>query len=92
MGKLLAKFFGTYLSKIVYRVMGALGLGVIAFVGLEELKQLIFDRINQGLGGIGSEAIGLIAMAGVDHYITLIVSAYFSVFTVRQATKFIGVK
>ncbi len=92
MWQVFSVFIGAFLPKITYRILGLLGLSVIGFVGFEAVKNSVFEYIQNALGTIGSDVIGLMGLAGVDHYITIVVSAYFAVFTVNKASKIIGIK
>lgn len=92
MWRLIAKMLGNFLPTIVWRVLALLGLGVFSYVGMDSVKDFIFQKIEQSLGGITSDIVNIMALSGIDHYFTIVVSAYLSVFAVRSATKFIGVK
>lgn len=92
MFKLIGLFLGTFLSKIVYRVLGALGIAVFSYVGFDALVAQLYVYINSASGGLGATSIGLLGISGVDKYITIIISAHIAVFTIKSTFKVFGVK
>lgn len=92
MGSLIALIFGNLLQPIVYRVLALLGIGLFTYVGLDQVKTLVLSNITSTLSGITGSIVGMLGLVGVDHYITLIISAYFSVFAVNQGSRVLGFK
>lgn len=92
MGRAFGLLIGTFLQKIVYRVMAALGLSVIAFVGFDELKALLVDEIMARSGSVPSSWLSVIGISGLDVVLTLVISAYAAVFAINRLRKIIGIK
>lgn len=87
MFNLLAAFFGRFIPKIVYRVLLAMGITTVAFVGGETLLEGGRAFLSTQIQGVGADLLGLIGMSGIDRYITIILSAHVAVFSVRALSR-----
>ena len=92
MWKLVAAFIGLFLPKITYRVLAALGIAAFAVTGIDSASTFLYEKINQATQSGSSAILGMLSIAGIDVYITLIVSAYVSVFVYKSTFKVLGIK
>jgi len=69
-------FFGTFLSKMVYRVMFALGVGFVAYEGIDLIFATLDSQIRSGLGGLTDYALAAAQLLQLDVSASIILSAY----------------
>ena len=82
----LSWFVGAFLSKIVYRVMFALGIGYLSLKGLELLLDPLRSQINNQIAGVSSISVyvaWVITELQVTTCISIIFSAYVYTFTLK---------
>jgi hypothetical protein len=83
MPALLAMFFGSFFAMsargILARVLGALGMGLVSYVGVTAAINYAISLLHTKLGGIPSDITNLMGMAGLDVFLSLVISARFGV-------------
>lgn len=83
---------GSLIIPATFRILAALGIGVITYIGFDTLLSTATSFITDNVGGIPSDIINGLGFAQVDVYITLTFSAYISALGFKAATKVIGVR
>lgn len=73
----LGTFFAASLRGIVARVLATLGLGLVSYVGVSVAVDNAKALIHSHVGGMPSDMLNLMGLAGLDVFLSLIVSAYF---------------
>ncbi len=74
----LASAIGFILARLITRFLAGLGVGYIAYSGLEALVQSINDFIIQSLGSVPAEVFQALDVMQVFTAINLILSAQFA--------------
>ena len=69
-------FFGAFLGKMVYRVMFALGIGFVAYNGIEVLFGYLENEIYSNMGNLTDYALYTAQLLKLDVVITILLSAY----------------
>lgn len=72
----LGVFFAAAIGGIVARVLFSIGLGVVSYVGVTALMNQLVDMVHQELGGITSDVLHVVGMAGFDVFLSLCLSAH----------------
>lgn len=67
---------GLMIGPIVARVLGAVGMGVITYYGVTTTIDRVEQWVEGAWGNIGADVAGVLAMAGFDQFITIVISAY----------------
>jgi len=77
---LLSGSMGTFLAAaaggIVARVLFSIGLGVVSYVGVTSLMNELVSRVHNELGGVASDVMHLVGLAGFDTFLSLCLSAH----------------
>lgn len=63
------------IGSIATRVMLSLGVGVVSYVGMQELMNWVFSYVQNYLGGLPERALMLAGVAKADVAFNIIVSA-----------------
>ena len=84
---LLGTFFAAAIGGMVARVLGALGLGVVSYVGVSYFVNEAISMLHSQVGGLPSDIAHMLGLAGFDVYLSLVVSARFGVITFMLAHK-----
>jgi hypothetical protein len=84
---LLGAFAAGAIKGIIARVLGALGFGIIGYTGVTMALNQLVNVIHSQLGGITSDFMNLIGMAGFDVALSLIISARFGMITYLFASR-----
>lgn len=92
MGRLIALIAGQLLGPLIFKALALLGISVLAYVGVDEVQSYILSKITELFSGLPTDMVNLVSLSGFDHYLTIIVSAYLSVFAFNQFTKAFGIK
>jgi hypothetical protein len=82
----LGTFFASSLSGIVARVLATLGLGLVSYVGVSVAVDNAKSLIHTHVGGVPADMLDLMGLAGLDVFLSLIVSAYFGSLVYRVST------
>lgn len=75
----LGVWLATATGGLVARVLGALGMGVVSYIGVTTVFQVLIDSMNTHIGGIPSDILNLLGIAGFDVVLSLVFSSYFGV-------------
>lgn len=86
----LGTFFAAAIGGMVARVLAALGLGVISYVGVTFVINQAVSLLHSQVGGMPSDIVNVLGMAGIDVFLSLVISARFGWITFLLAHK--GVK
>jgi hypothetical protein len=73
----LGSFFASSIKGMVARVLATVGFGMVSYVGVSVAVDNAKAMIHAQLGGISSDVLNLMGLAGLDVFLSLIVSAYF---------------
>ncbi|MCP4778888.1 MAG: DUF2523 domain-containing protein, partial [Planctomycetaceae bacterium] len=63
-------------SKMVYRVMFALGIGFVAYNGIDVLFSSLDSQVRSSLGGLTEYALAAARILKLDVSATILLSAY----------------
>lgn len=61
---------------LVVRVLAAIGLGVVAYAGISELMDTLFDLVQTNIGALGADILQFVAVFNVDRFFTMVFSAF----------------
>lgn len=64
------------IGSIAKRVLSALGIGVVSYVGFDQLLQFVRNQMEYQLGKFPSAVLQLAGMANVDIAVNIVFSAY----------------
>lgn len=92
MGALLKGLIVWAIGSAVVRIFGALGIGFLTYQGLTELLDTMLGHLTTAIGGIGSELLSILAIAGVFEGISVLSSAFVSIAAIKSAKVFLGVQ
>lgn len=73
---MIAGFLGFITVRVVARVLGAVGMGILTMNFVETGLAWLRSAVETAFGQIGSDVFGLMGLAGFDVFITLVISAY----------------
>lgn len=68
---------------LVARVLGALGIGIFTLAGVQSGVQALISSVKSALGGVAADILSIMTIAGFDVYISLVISAYVGIITLR---------
>lgn len=78
-----ASFIASIIGPTTARVLGALGLGTISLTGVQMTLNSLIGAVKSSMGGITSDILNVITMAGFDVFLSLIFSAYIGIISIR---------
>lgn len=76
----------SWIPNIVIKVMGALGIGFAVYKGYDVLLNSLIDYVKDRWGGLPSDIASILALAGFNEAISIILSAI----TIRMGIDFVG--
>lgn len=91
----IATFLAFIIGPIVARILAALGMAVVTYTGVEYSLDQFEQYISAQWSGLPANVAGILAMAGFDSAITIMISAVISAYgmvMVNGAIKRIGFK
>lgn len=71
-----ALFTSVAAGSVVARVLLALGVGFVTYVGFSSLITMASSQIEGQITGLPSDALNMMGLAGVDYLINIVFSAY----------------
>jgi len=71
-----AAVFGRTLLGFAARLFASLGIGFTVLQGVNLGFEFLIDQVQESFTGIPSDLIGLVAIAGADKFMSLVLSAY----------------
>jgi len=86
----IAWFVVNVACKLVFRILFALGIGLITYAGLNPLTSFFSSYISNSLGGLDIQLQALIHETNVDKYISILFSYFTYVLTLRLSKSYIG--
>lgn len=72
----LAWFLGVYTTKLVYRVMAAIGIGFVSYTGINWVLDQITAQVQSAFGGMSQTMIDAVTILQIDQALSLVLSAY----------------
>jgi hypothetical protein len=78
-----AAFIASIIGPTTARVLGAIGLGTISLTGVQVTMDGVIGHIKSAMGGVTSDILAVITMAGFDVFLSLIISAYIGIISIR---------
>lgn len=72
---LLGVIIASLIGGIVARILLALGMGIVSFVGVTHMANQLVQRIHDNVGGIPSDVLSILGLAGFDVFLSLVISA-----------------
>ncbi len=82
----LGAFFAAAIGGIVARILWSLGLGVVSYIGVTALMNQLVTLVHNQIGGITSDVLHLIGMAGFDVFLSLCLSAHIGTVSFMMAS------
>jgi len=79
----LSVFLASIVTALVARVLFALGLGVVTYIGVSNATSELSAKIITEFGGLPADTLTMVALLGIDKAITIILSAYVIAWTLR---------
>ncbi len=79
----IASFISMIIGPTTARVLGALGLGTISLTGVQLTLNGVINHVKTAMGGVTSNILDVITMAGFDIFLSLVISAYLGVISIR---------
>lgn len=76
------------IGSIAKRVLSALGVGVVSYVGFDQLLQFVRDQLEYQIGQMPLSVLQLAGLANVDIAINIVFSAYSISITLMIAKRF----
>lgn len=76
----------SWIPSIVIKVMGALGIGFAVYKGYDVLLNSLIDYVKGSWVGLPSDIASILALAGFNEAISIILSAI----TIRMGIDFVG--
>lgn len=72
----IAVFIGSIIRPLIARILLALGLGVVTYVGGGSLIDAVKDEVINQFGGLSADLVNLLSTLQVDKCVTVLLSAY----------------
>lgn len=72
---------------LAIRVLAALGLGIVTFVGFDSALTLAFNTIQSQFAAVPADMMGLLYMSGLPTGMAMILSALFARIAIMQVSK-----
>lgn len=72
---------------LAIRVLAALGLGIVTFVGFDSALTLAFTTIQGQFAAVPADMMGLLYMSGLPTGMAMILSALFARIAIMQVSK-----
>lgn len=82
---------GVALGPLVVKVLQMLGFALVTFSGLSLFVSYVLDAAANSFGDLTSTALTMVSLMGIDHAMTIILSAYISAFTFKRTASIFGV-
>lgn len=82
-----ARLFVYVAGPMAVRVLAALGLGVVTYVGFDSALTFVFNEISAQFAAVPADMMGLLYMSGLPTGMAIILSALFARITVLQVSK-----
>ena len=81
LARVLGYIFAFTLGQLVFKVMSAVGIGYIAYVGLDNLLDIVQDSIDSNMAGLPSTIFQTLQILNVTTATNLLISAYSARYT-----------
>lgn len=75
-------------ANLVARVLLALGMGLVIFVGLGYVLEQISAAIQGYMQGLPADLVGLLGLTDIDLVVNMVISAYSARVAMAQLSKF----
>lgn len=72
----LAWFLGVYTTKLVYRVMAAIGIGFVTYSGINWVLDQVTAQVQGAFGGMSQTMVDAVTILQIDQALSVILSAY----------------
>ena len=76
-------FLAAIIGPLVSRVLLSLGVGIVAYKGVDTMLEGVRSTVEGAWGGVGSDIVAIASIAGFDQVITIILSAITSAITLK---------
>lgn len=83
--QVLFSFFSLYSAGIVIKVLASIGFGIVTYTAVTALTDQLFDAIYVHYAGIPADTISILALAGLDDALGIILGGI----SVKIALKFV---
>lgn len=90
MPQLLMTLLGAFASSFLFRVLGGAGLAVFSYTKIEEYINLFINAVGQQLSNLPATFLQLLALAGVDKYLSITLSALTAATFIMTMKIFVG--
>lgn len=87
LAQVLGYVFAFAISKVVVKLVTALGVGYVTYVGFSSLIDMVQGYIDSNLGGLPANVFQVINIVNVPAAINLILSAYAARYTLFTLSK-----
>lgn len=87
LSQVLGYVFAFAISKVVVKVLSALGVSFVVYTGFSSLIDLVQGYINTTMGGLPSHVFQIINIVNVPAAINLVLSAYAARYTLFTLNK-----
>ncbi|WP_440996598.1 DUF2523 domain-containing protein [Arhodomonas sp. SL1] len=82
----IAVFLAGIAGSLVARVLTALGLGLVTYVGASAAVEQLKGQISGAFGNLGANTVAIVGRLGVDEAMTIILSAWVATLAVQGIT------
>ena len=79
----IAVFLAAIISPMTARVLGALGIGIFTLSGVQAGMTALIDLVKTNVGGVASDLLSIMTIAGFDVFISIIISAYAGILSLQ---------
>lgn len=76
-------FLAAIIGPMVARVLLSLGVGIVAYKGVELMLENIRTTVEGAWSGVGADIIAIAGIAGFDQFITIVLSSISAALTLK---------
>ncbi|MDO6748527.1 DUF2523 domain-containing protein [Gilvimarinus sp. 1_MG-2023] len=76
-------FLASIIGPLVARVLLSLGVGVITYKGVDTMLQNLVTTVEGAWGGVGAKVVAVAHIAGVDQFMSIILSSITAAITLK---------
>lgn len=80
-----------FVGPLLVRILGSLSIGLVAYVGFNELAQRLVGEAVASLSSLPASLVQWAGLLGIDRFVSIVLSALLARFALR-ALNVIGVK
>ena len=79
----IAVFLATIIGPLVARVLLSLGVGIVAYKGVDVMLENLVATVQGAWDGVGANIVTIASMAGIDQFVSIVLSSISAALTLK---------